>query len=157
MLRLNLVILDHIVRFFNRADILHAVFKRFIVQIVQHPVFRHFLYMAESFGFQIIILWLIDDVEFRLLHTDEILSAEFPVVPNLFDSEPTVTHLNKPVDNICLIYGRGVAQRQQSIVSPTKQRNVILIGLLMRSDDREKCVRYDNINAVIIPVQRRCR
>ena len=113
--------------------------------------------MAEPLGLKVVILRLIDDVEFRLLHTDEILTAEFPVVPNLFDSEPTVTHLNKPVDNICLIYGRRVAQRQQSIVSPTKQRNVILIGFLMRSDNREKCVRYDNINAVIIPVQRCCR
>ena len=111
MLRLNLIILDHIVRFFNCADILHAVFKRFIVQIVQHSVFCHFFNMAESFGFQIIILRLVDDVEFRFLHSDEIFTAEFPVVPNLLDSEPAVAHLNKPVDNIRLIDSGRIAQR----------------------------------------------
>ena len=60
------------------------------------------------------VLRLIDDVEFRLLHTDEILAAEFPVMPNLFDSKPTVTHLNKPVVNICLIYGIFVDQQRNN-------------------------------------------
>ena len=120
MLRLNLIILDHVIRFFNRADILHAVFKCFIVQIVQHSVFCHFFDMAEPLRFKVVILRLIDDVEFRLLHPDEVLAAEFPVVPNLLYPESTITHLNKPVNNIRLIDGRGVAKRQQPIVSPSE-------------------------------------
>ena len=79
------------------------------MQVIQLPILRPFLNVAEALGFLIVILRLIYDVKVRRFHAKEVLPAEFPVMADLFDPESPPAHTNKPVHYIRMVYCGAVA------------------------------------------------
>lgn len=85
------------------------------MEVVQLPILCCCLYMAGSFGLSVIILRLVYDFEMRVFHSNEIFSAEFPVMSYLTDLESFIAHLDKPVDDVRMVHGGGIAQCQPTI------------------------------------------
>lgn len=97
--------------------------------------------MSKALRLFVKILWLIDDLKTRRFHADEILTAELPVMPDLPDFEPPFPHIHEPVDHVRMVNGWAVAHREPAVVLPTKKRDVVLLRLDMRGDNRKNaCV-----------------
>ena len=98
------------------------------MQIKKSAVLGALLYMPKSFGFFIVILRLVYDLEARFLHSDEIFPAEFAVMAHLLDFKSFFPHVHKPFHHIRVVDSRGVAHGKPAVVLPAKQRNIILLG-----------------------------
>ena len=127
------------------------------MQVVQPPVLRRRLDVAETLGFFVIKLGLVHDLESRGLHPDKVFPAEFPVMADLPNAESLVPHFHKPVHNVGVVDSRGVAQRQPPVVRPAEQRYVVLVGFDVRRHHREKGMGNDDVRAFVVAKQRRRR
>ena len=124
------------------------------MHIVQRPIFCALFNMPEALGFFVKKLRLIDNVKSCRFHANEVLSAEFSIMPHLSDFESLLAHGYKPVDNIGVVYGWTVAHGQKSIIGPAEKRYTILVGLNMSLHHREPSVTDDDIHAFVISKKR---
>ena len=86
-MRLEFLIHHHIVGLLYASDVLHAVFKRFCVEIVQGPSLGTVFQIPEPHTLSCHQLGLIFDREMGLFHFHVILRTEFPVVADPAESK----------------------------------------------------------------------
>ena len=151
--RLDFLILDHVVRLFDRTDVLDAVLIRLGVEVVQQAVFRRGLDVPKALRFFVKILRLVDDLKACLFHAGEVFAAEFSVVPDLGDLKAHLPHPHKPRDDLRVVDGLVVTHAQPAVLLPAEQRDVVLLGLDGRGRDREPTVRDNDVDALVHAVQ----
>ena len=157
MLRLDFLVLDHVVCLLDRADVCHAVLIRLRTHVVEPFILHGLLDVPEALALFVKILRLVDDLEAGLLHADKVLAAEFSVVTDLPDPEPARLHHLEPAHDRRVVVRRRVAHIEPAVVAPAEQRDVVLLGLLCSGHDREPAVRDHDLDALILPVQARRR
>ena len=100
---------------------------------------------------------LVDDLESRRFHPQEILPTELPIMAHLPDFETTLSHVLKPSNHVRVVYSRRVTQRQPPVFCPAEQGNIVLIRLEVGRHHREKSVGDDNIRPLVAAKQGRRR
>ena len=125
----KLLIHHHIVRLLNAPDILDAVLKGFRVAVIERSPLCAGLQISEALALPGKKLRLVLDGESLALHFQVVLSAEFPVMSDPTHFEPLVPAGHVPLDYIAVVEHIVVAEIQPSVIRPSEQGNLILIGL----------------------------
>ena len=100
-------------------------------------------------------LRLVLDREVLLFHFDEILTAELPVVTDAANFEALRAPRRVPLDHVVVVEHLVVAHIEPAVVLPAEERDLVLLRLLRRSDDREPAVRDDDVHTLVVPEQAR--